>query len=240
MASCTSLLDSTGVHWHTSHPSNAMRIFHFVAAKHGLSDIRHRRLKIATLHELNDPFEFLGIDLRDQQLRRVLQAAKDKLADSMGLLCFSRNWHNPVLWSHYAAGHTGLCLGFEAPDDHLHQISYSRRRVVLQTEQLRAHAIDSAVVMNFLFTKYAHWRYEAEARMFIGLEDSLIENGKRFQEFAGKLTLTTVIVGERSKVTRRQVRVALGDLAPAVQTFKARLAYRTFRVVRQKKESVWR
>jgi hypothetical protein len=216
-----------------------MRVFHFVGAEHGLSDIRHRRLKIATLPELNDPFELFGVDLRDQELRRVLETTKEKLADTMGLLCFSRNWHNPVLWSHYAARHTGVCLGFEAPDDHLHQISYSKRRVVVETEQLKAHAIDDAAVMNFLFTKYAHWRYEAEVRVFINLRGSVQENGKRFEPFADTLALTSVIVGARSQVTRHELRTALGELEAVVKTFKARLAFRTFQVVRQKRESLW-
>jgi hypothetical protein len=216
-----------------------MRVFHFVSEKYGLSDIHHRRLKVATLRELNDPFEFFGVDLRDQQLRRVLQAMKEKLADTMGLLCFSLNWHNPVLWSHYAANHTGLCLGFEAPDDHLHRISYSRRRIVIETEQLRSHAIDDADVMKFLLTKYGHWRYESEARMFIKLKDSVVENGNRFEPFADTLTLTSVIVGARSQVTRLELRDALRELEPAVEMFKARLAFRSFRVVRQNQENCW-
>jgi len=33
----------------------------------------------------------------------------------MGLLSFSESWKSPVLWSDYAAGHKGICLGFERP-----------------------------------------------------------------------------------------------------------------------------
>jgi hypothetical protein len=216
-----------------------MLVYHFVNANHGLDDIRRRRLKVATLRELNDPFELFGVSLKDDELRRVLQTLKEKLADALGLLCFSKTWRNPVLWSHYAASHAGLCLGFHVPDDHLHLVSYSRRRVVLETEQLKKHAIDKAALMNFLFTKYAHWRYEAEARRFIDLKDSAREGGLYFAEFGNQLRLASVMVGAQSAVTRRNLTDALGNLAPGVETRKARLAFGTFRVVRQRKEDLW-
>jgi hypothetical protein len=41
-----------------------MRLYHFLNAEYGLLNIRHRRLKIARINELNDPFEFLGVATR--------------------------------------------------------------------------------------------------------------------------------------------------------------------------------
>jgi hypothetical protein len=216
-----------------------MRVFHFVSAKHGLNDIRHRRLKVATLLELNDPFELFGVALQDTRLRRALGSLKERFARTTGLLCFSRNWRNPVLWSHYAARHSGLCLGFDVPDDHLHLVSYSRKRLVVELEQLKTHAIDKATVIRFLFTKYAHWRYEAEARMFVNLAECRQVGGRYFADFTDELRLRTVIVGAHSSVTRQALRRALGNLAPAVNLIKARLAFKTFRVVTQRKASLW-
>ena len=31
------------------------------------------------------------------------------------ILCFSRNWDNLLLWSHYGDRHMGVCLGFDIP-----------------------------------------------------------------------------------------------------------------------------
>ena len=65
-----------------------MRVFHFVNTEHGLDDLRRRRLKVATLNELNDPFELFGVSLRDARLRHVLQTLKEKLElESLG--CFA-------------------------------------------------------------------------------------------------------------------------------------------------------
>lgn len=49
----------------------------------------------------------------------------------------------------------------------------------------------------------------------------------------------TVVVGALSSATRETLRNALGDLASTVETFKARLAFKTFRVVRQRKAELW-
>jgi hypothetical protein len=75
-----------------------MRVFHFVNEEFGLEDLRRRRLKIATLNELNDPFELFGVNLADESLRRAFRAMKDQLALNRGLLSFSRDWHN-LFWA---------------------------------------------------------------------------------------------------------------------------------------------
>ena len=217
-----------------------MRVFHFVNEEFGLEDLRRRRLKIATLNELNDPFELFGVNLADDNLRRAFRTMKNKLASNRGLLCFSRDWHNPVQWSHYAEKHTGLCLGFDIPDEHLCAVTYSRKRLVVKAESFRnPHELSVDTVTRFLFTKYSHWRYENEVRCFVTLKDKYPEKNLYFAEFSNKVQLAVVIVGAQSSVTRENLRNALGDLAPSVETFKARLAFKTFRVVRQRNAKLW-
>ncbi|MFL6334369.1 MAG: DUF2971 domain-containing protein [Pyrinomonadaceae bacterium] len=217
-----------------------MRVFHFVNEEFGLENLCHRHLKIATLKELNDPFELFGVSLADENLRRAFRVMKDELASTHGLLCFSRDWHNPVLWSHYAAKHTGLCLGFDIPDELLGVVSYARKRLIIETERsLSPREFSPENAKRFLFTKYSHWRYENEVRCFVTLDEK--EPGKNlyFAEFSDKLRLAVVIVGAQSSVKLETLTDALGDLAPSIEAFKARLAFKTFRVVRQKKSSLW-
>jgi len=219
-----------------------MRVFHFVNEEFGLEDLRRRRLKIATLNELNDPFELFSVSLADENLHRTFRVMKDELALNRGLLCFSRDWHNPVQWSHYAAKHRGLCLGFDIPeaDEHLGAVTYSRKRLVVEAENFRnPRELSVDTVKRFLFTKYSHWRYENEVRYFVTLEDKDPEKDMYFAEFSDKLRLAVVIVGEQSSVTREILRNALGDLVSSVEAFKARLAFKTFRVVRQRNAKLW-
>jgi hypothetical protein len=217
-----------------------MRVFHFVNDQFGLDDIRSRRLKIATLDELNDPFELLGIDLRHSALRSAVQQAKSEFSKVRGLLCFSRRGHNPVQWSHYAARHAGLCLGFDVPDDLLAPVAYSGRRFVVDVQKMLSTPVpDPKIFERILFTKYAHWRYEAEVRAIVNLRDRDPATQLYFADFSNQLQLKQVIVGVRSAVSRATLKAALGALASSVEVFKARLAFGTFRVVRQRDSSQW-
>lgn len=71
------------------------------------------------------------------------------------------------------------------------------------------------------------------------LEDKDPENGLYFAEFNENRRLTTVIVGAQSRIARAELYDVLGDLAHTVETFKARLAFKTFRVVRQRNTKLW-
>lgn len=218
-----------------------MKVFHFTKQVHALDDIRRRRIKIATLDDLNDPFEFFSIDLSDKALRRQFHFLAATLNLSKGLICFSRRWDNPVQWSHYAEAHRGICLEFEVPDSVLLQVSYKRKRLVAEAEKLLATGVlDPELIERFLATKYSHWRYEHEWRHFVSLPEPDPENGLYFAPFSDQLRLRGVIVGALSSASRSDVREVLGELATSVRAFKARLAFRSFRVVKQRNASLWR
>ncbi len=88
-------------------------------------------------------------------------------------------------------------------------------------------------------TKSSHWRYENEVRCFVGLEERDPETQLYFADFSDDLALREVIVGHRSTIRRTDLADALGDLAPVVQTRKARLAFRSFRIVTQRRKDMW-
>lgn len=222
-----------------------MRVFHFVTAEFGLDDLRRRRLKIATLNELNDPFELLAVNLVDWRVRMTMRQLKEDFAEVFGLLCFSRSWRNPVQWSHYAANHSGLCCGFELPAEILFPVIYSRKRLVVEAESLRdGDQISPELIRQFLLTKYSHWKYEQEVRAIVELEAEDHGTGLHFADFSDELRLATVIIGARCEITKESIAEALGDLASTVEIFRARLAFRTFSVVRRRDpklpKGVWR
>ena len=47
-------------------------------------------------------------------------------------------------------------------------------------------------------------------------------------------------MGAQSQISPEQVAEALGDIAPDIVSRKARLAIRTFEVVRQRRQDLWR
>ena len=209
----------------------AMRVYHFLKANHALDDLRRRRLKVSRITELNDPFEFLGVDLSDRQIRWALKKTKRQLSKTNGLLCFSKTWNSPVLWGHYADGHRGMCLGFDVPQAILGKVEYVTHRPLLPK------APDEAFMKHLLFTKFSHWQYEQEYRAFVNLEKET--DGLYFMNFSDKLKLRRVIVGEQSDVTRANIASALEGIETKIEVFKARAGFQLFEVVRNNNESMW-
>lgn len=90
------------------------RVYKFTVAEHGISNLENKRLKLSTIGDLNDPFDdFAAIDTTDPQIEHAVRMSGAQLKSEIGLLCFSRNWDNLLLWSHYGRSHTGICLGFD-------------------------------------------------------------------------------------------------------------------------------
>lgn len=116
-----------------------MRVYHFINTQYGLQVLLERRLKIARAHELNDPFEFMGMELPEDTLREAMESLKDHYDRTLGILCFSRRWDNPVQWAHYADGHKGLCLGFDIPDEALTEVNYVDERMPVDEFLARTH-----------------------------------------------------------------------------------------------------
>jgi hypothetical protein len=203
--------------------SPKQRAYHFVSLGHGLDDLRQRHLKIAQIDDLNDPFELFVFKQSDRRFRQANRATKQELAQQHGLLCFSLDWHNPLMWSHYADRHRGLALGFDVDQQILKQVSYIENRPF-------PNKIDIEVAHSLLFTKYAGWNYEREARIYTSLEDRDPKTGLYFGEFGEQLVLREVIAGPLCEVTEQELRNATGSTTK-VKFRKARLAFKTFRVV---------
>lgn len=216
-----------------------MRVYHFLDRKYGLDDIRRRRLKISTLNDLNDPFEMLAMTLRDPELRHAFRATKAQMDKRAGLLCFSRGWGNPVQWSHYAGRHQGLCLGFDIPDGQAVKVTYSRKRLPVDRALLEGPDAE-AFMRRVVSTKFSHWRYENEIRLFVSLDERDAATGLWFREFDDELALREVIVGAACDVTRSNLAEALGDLNQSVIKRKARLSFQRFAVVNQMRADLWK
>lgn len=204
-----------------------MRLYHFANAEHALEDIRCRRLKIATFGDLNDPFELLGVAQPRPGLRRWLRRWKAEMTCKHGLLCFSANWRNPLLWSHYADRHCGIALGFDLKDDAVNSVTYVKQRPILE-------AIDESAAQKLLYTKYKDWKYEDEHRVYTDLKDKDATTGLYFAEFSDGLMLREVIAGPACSASESKILEAVRDGATA-KLLRARLAFNSFSVVEDRR-----
>lgn len=201
-----------------------IRLYHLINAEFGLEGLRKRRLKISRLHELNDPFECLGFDLSNHKTRQAMEATKSDLGKKRGVLCFSKTWQNPLLWSHYADRHRGLCLGFDVSREIFWPVAYVDDRPKMPTPPT------SEAVQRLLFTKFSHWHYEQEYRAFPSIKTA--EDGLYFIYFSGKLRLREVTIGAVATVTTAEVLSAIGQHTKGVTIYKAKPADSAFSIER--------
>jgi Protein of unknown function (DUF2971) len=206
-------------------PTRTVRAYHLLSSHYALDNLRHRRLKIAQLNDLNDPFDLWALAQPDRKLRMALRLYRREVSLRFGMVCFSLSWQNPLLWSHYGDRHRGMALGFDLNPAKCRKVRYVKTRPQLRT-------VDLAVANKLLFTKYIDWKYEQEVRMFTNLSDIDPDTKLYFADFGEDCALREVIVGPLGGVTNHNLREVLGDFNPdGIKLTKARLAFNSFRVV---------
>lgn len=192
-----------------------MRVYKFLSAKFGLKVLREKRLKISELRSLNDPYEQLPFCLSTPELKAALLKSRDDLGREHGMLCFSRKWHNPVLWSHYGDCHRGVSLGFDVLDDLAQAVKYVATPIAVTK-------LNTDTARSMLCAKYEHWRYEDEVRLWMTLKER--SGGLFFAAFGEKLRLCEVILGPRCDLSNRRITQALRGHDTTVAVRRARLA----------------
>lgn len=219
-------------------PPQFIRLYHLTSANHAERDIALGRLKVARFCDLNDPFELLAMNLRDKPNRTAARNFKASYDGHTGLLCFSTNWINPVLWSHYGEKHRGVCLGFNLPKDRdkVQEVKYVDKRLRASLDNNHSPwELTKKQQDLFLCTKFRHWEYESEHRVFVRLADTIAEEKLHFWPFGDDLRLQEVILGPQCELDLGVVRTLVNTHHPNAVTIKARLAFKSFSVVPDKR-----
>lgn len=155
---------------------------------------------------MNDPFELLGAALKTKRLRIAFRGYQSEMDQRYGVLCFCPTWSDPVVWSHYADRHRGICLGFDVPKRMALPISYNAERLGIDIErELAKQSRDPNLGLKLLTTKYRGWKYENEVRLVARLNESEPETGLYFCDFGPNLSLREVVLGARSTLRSRDV-----------------------------------
>lgn len=209
---------------------NFRRVYHLTSAEHGINSISLRRLKVARFSDANDPFELMAFNTHKRDIRKLLKRFKALQNSRMGLLCFSMNWTNPLLWSHYASKHQGICLGFDLMlGDGIQKVTYAAKRPRLRDQDTQP--ITEVLQNQLLGTKFDGWQYEQELRRFVDLSKTRHEKGLYFLPFDEDLRLKEVILGVRNDLSLEAIRQLVKSTNPEAVVFKTRLEYRGFRIV---------
>lgn len=213
-------------------PKGFVRLYYFTSAKHAISNIENARLKLARFSDANDPFELMGLMLREQSVRTAVKEFKKSCNDETGLLCFSGNWTNPLLWSHYGDKHAGVCLGFDVEKGLSHPVSYEDARLLARlAKKGGSFVLDDNLKQQLLITKSNHWKYEQERRVFVELRKALKIGDLYFRSFDKRLRLAEVILGPRCNLKTDDVKKAASG-HPCAIIYRSRLEFGGFRVIR--------
>ena len=126
--------------------------------------ISENEIYFANRHQFNDP---LDCKLKIHGLSTQDQAKIDSTLDATGIFCLSEVNDNPLMWSHYADSHKGVCIEYSTSGDDLfgHELTPVRYAKSYPTLSTSDNA-DAVYCRNYLSTKSDHWEHESEWRIF--------------------------------------------------------------------------
>lgn len=149
---------------------------------------------------------------KSPDLWQSVQTELQSLANRVGVLCLTEAPDNVLMWSHYAAGHTGVCLKFRRRDSRFFERAQQVRYVDSQPPIRPTDPIAVGFeIMARLLTKTTAWAYEREWRIVDH------ENGFGVQTIS-HTDLSAVIVGLKTdNAVRAQVRSWLSQQQPLTE-----------------------
>ena len=196
------------------------RFYHFMRAEHALQAIERRRLKLTNLAETNDPYECLPFSFCNCEEEKDFLRFRETARNQLGAICFSKIFHDPLLWGHYADNIKGICLGFDIDvydsDDKniIIRVKYVTDRSNRNdfADLIRNYRFDNKIQnnrdtkegrkvldqhKNLYFTKSDHWKYEKEWRVCVPLGERDPVSGLYFDDFGDQKILREILVGFR-------------------------------------------
>lgn len=203
-----------------------MLYYHFLKTKDAIDDLINKRIKVSTLDSLNDPFElkpYLAFKARGRY-----NQVREEINKKCGLLCFSEDWRESLLWGHYADKHRGIALGFEI-NENIKKVEYVLEREKIELTKDEANN-EKLFLDKLAYKKYKNWEYEKEYRMWIKLEDCKKEDKGFYFEFNNNLVIKKIILG--CKFNLEENIDTIGELAKkyGIQIIPTREEWGWFRI----------
>lgn len=119
-----------------------------------------------TTAERNRRLEYFRTCDLDAHAAKVTAKQRTRIEDDYSVFSLAGNRDHPMLWSHYADGHTGLCVHFRADADSFFggslRVIYDGKRALLPINQ---DVSDAEVFNRAVLHKGKFWSYEEEYRV---------------------------------------------------------------------------
>ena len=212
-----------------------MIAYHFISEEYALDVVSDQCLKLSLINDLNDPFELIASDLPTPDSRKEAIKFKNFMANDYGILCFSENWKNPLLWSHYANKHRGVALKFSIMDEIALPVKYRQNRFKINFQEKRNS--ETPVTKNetegLWLTKFISWSYEEEIRVICSQNDCIKKGNLLFHPLNDEISLRGIILGPLCDISISEIEKKV-PAGKKLEVIKSRLAFRSFNIVEQK------
>ncbi len=166
-----------------------MELYKFMAPNIAELFLSNLRIRFTSPVELNDPYEFrANIEDKVSDAKSVIDGIPTdvflnddimgiasrlmaRLSDRIGICCFTKNVDNILLWSHYAANHTGVAFAFDADHEFFKKyncsnVVYTKDKPIVTGHELRATEFD------YYDRRWPGWRYFLDKRADVFLTKS--------------------------------------------------------------------
>jgi hypothetical protein len=169
--------------------------YQFLSSQNAIGNLERSMVKVSRIKAANDLFELQPYLRFEKSKRRQLEEIRKKVAETCGMVCFSSNWQEPIMWGHYADRNRGIVLGFEVVSNRftMTKVAYPSKRRKISLDPLTATPSEYIKALGFI--KYKGWSYEKEHRFFVKLDDCIYIEGNYFLKYDKDLELRKVIIG---------------------------------------------
>jgi hypothetical protein len=194
---------------HSEHARFPVRLYKFMMAQFAIECVESGYLKVTTIDELNDPFELCPVynseaGASQKHIDLHKRTWRQGMAKDYGIISFSAVSYDPVLWSHYAAQHTGVALEFHPSGMpyKLLPVEYEKDRVVLDLHVNSSNEEKQQALERVIRTKYKSWGYESEYRLLVPLSECTPRHGFYFKPIS-EFRITGVFLGLRCSISHK-------------------------------------
>lgn len=159
--------------------------------EHVADIIMNNRLYSTEFKNLNDPMEGVFEYEADVDRRIVTDILNEKKQNKICSL--AREYHNPILWAHYADSFKGICIEVEVDYDkvNLQGIHYDTSTLLIKNipEEDLFHRPAKTLAKDALTRKYKDWEYEDEVRLL---------NNSNLNHISDGIEIKSIIFGIRT------------------------------------------
>ena len=157
---------------------------------------------------------------------RIWRDILDEESNKLGLVCFSKNPNDILMWSHYSAKHSGICLKFD--QDILEsrffcaRVHYSQKYPTFKEFVARLNRSGlKSVYQIFLLTKSTHWRYEKEYRLIEDPSRRTDVRGERKYTYPEEALVGIIWGCQTSDKNKEKIREALKNRTHPITYYRA-------------------